>query len=294
MFYLPEMLSFTSPIYSNSVQNPSREQVREMLLNVFYASRKLALDYAPLNHSQIASLASKVGAAKNASELAKLISATKQSVLEAELSKLVVLSPATVALDADGGGAEIAPKKQKGAPVEFAFSLYFNCLLEKMLPPAVKLATASKAPSEVKLVANFGGWMAVRKVSIERQERKEVVACCATIFESVRKKLPEFFCAQGKEGEYNSVVDSFISKFPERKSFSRLPEILSAAEKEESKIVSLAERGFEKPLLDAFYCRVFSQVGFPCFVSTDQVSRIYPDLKIPKPRGRMAGSGKKK
>ncbi len=286
------MLSFTSPLYSTSVQDPSREQARETLLSVFYASRKLAFDYAPLKHLQIASLAGKAGSAKNAGELSKLISSTKQSQLEAELSNLVEVVE-TRALVGDDG-VEIAPKKQKGTPVEFAFSLYFNCLLEKMLPPAVKLVPPQKAPLEVRLVANFGGWMAVRKVSIERQERKEVVACCATIFESVRKKLPEFLCAQGKQEEYNSLADSFISQFPERKSFSRLPEILLQAQKQEPAIAALAEKGFEKPLLDAFYCRVFAQVGFPCFVSTDQVSRIYPDLKIPKPRGRVAGSGKKK
>lgn len=290
---MPEMLSFASPLYSNSIQNPSREQARELLPSVFYASRKLAFEYAPLKHAQIVSLAGKAAGSsfKGASDFAKLISSTKHSQLEAGLSALVDVPQKGVAGEED---VLLAPaKKEKGSPVEFAFSLYFNCLLEKLFPPTVKFDSFPKPASEIRLAANFGGWMAVRKVNLQAAQKKEVVACSATIFESARKKLPEFLCAQAKQEEYNSLVEAFLAKFPERKSFSRVPEILLAAEKEEPALAALAEKGFDKPLLDAFYCRVLAQVGFPCFVSTDQVSRIYPDLKIPKPRGRVAGSGKK-
>lgn len=288
---MQELISFTSPLYSASFNNPSPQQARELVLNAWLASRKLAFDYAPLKHAEIRAFTTRQGEASSVGKIAGVFSSAKPSQLEEKMGEFVESGPRKNVGDEAGGAVEAA-KKEKGSPSEFAFSYFVSRLFDEVFPcPAFKQSTSAK---EIRLVANFGGWTAVRKVSLERGERKEAVACCATVFDSLSKKLPEFLCQQGKSVEFNSFVESFLSKFPARKSFARVPEILLAAEKEEQKIVSLAEKGFEKHLLDLFYSHCMGQVGYPPFVSTDQVSRIYPELKIPKPRGRIAGVGKKK
>lgn len=283
---LQQVLSFTSPLYSASFQNPSPKQARELLLNAWLASRKLAFDYAPLKRDEIEQFAASQGKIRSVFDLARVFSSTKSSQLEEKLSAMVD-APAKTSDDA----VSLEPaKKQKGSPAEFAFSYYVYCLLSGIFArPQFKPAPAK----EIRLVANFGGWTAVRKVSLERGEKKEAVACCAIIFESVRKKLHQYLCAEGKQAEFDALSSTFFSKFPERKSFARVPEILSEAEKEIPAIRGLAEKGFEGQLLDLFYSLALERVGYPPFISTDQVSRIYPDLKIPKPRGRTAGAGKK-
>lgn len=288
-----EVLSFISPNYSTVLTSPTAAQARQALVGALCTTKALAFQFAPIDRAAIAKLAAQAGKPSASAGFAKVFPSIKLSQLEPALEKCVVVaSPAAQDGQANKQAVEIvSAKKEKGRPSEFALSYFLNCLFENVFV-APKLAPSPSA-KEVRLVANVTGWQAVRKVSIEKGKPKEVVACCATIFDSVRRKLPSYACAQGKTGEYEAFVEAFLSKFPLRKSFGRLGEILAAAASQEASVAAFAEKGFEKLLLELFYYRVLEQVGFPPFVSTDQVSRIYPDLKIPKPRGRIAGAKKK-
>lgn len=284
------MISFTSPLYSNSAQDPSREQSREILLQAFQSCRKLAFDHAPIKLGEVEKFVGRQGKISSVSKLASAFSSSKPSQLEEKMNEFVEAAPKK----GEGDAAALEKvKKEKGYPSEFAFSYYVSRLLEEMFshPPFSQKPSPTK---EIRFVANFGGWMSVRKVNLEKAEKKEVVGCCATIFDSIRRKLPEYLCAAGKSGEYAAFTGAFLSRFPQRKSFARVPEILLAAGKEEQRVALFAEKGFETQLLDLFYSSALERVGFPPFVSTSQVSRVYPELKIPKPRGRIAGAGKKK
>ena len=63
---------------------------------------------------------------------------------------------------------------------------------------------------------------------------------------------------------------------------------IEAAKAAEKSVLACAAGENERRLLrEIYYARVFGRLGFPPFVSTEDFGAVYPELKIPKPRGRM-------
>ena len=261
-------------------KNPSDKEVADAAFSALEICRQTAFENSPIQLSQIKSLAG--NRTLSPQQLQAAISAVSPSRLEEELRKYCEAAKTAEQLDP-------LAKIPKGEPVEIAFSAYLAELFDKTFSQEkISWQKAGSTPREVRLVANYAGWMAVKKVNLAVAEKKEVVAGCASIFAATKTKLSSIL-----HKDFAAFLETFLAKYPERKSFSRLCEILLAAEKELPKISSLAggDKLLENRLQKLFYYSCFERAGFAPFVSTDQVSRIWPELKIPKPKGNF---GKRK
>ncbi|MEK6924317.1 MAG: hypothetical protein AABW54_03710 [Candidatus Micrarchaeota archaeon] len=283
------LLSFKALLQDRELEielrNPAETQAVDALHTVMETTRKLALEKSPLKHAEITALGGK-NRTLSPSQLATAVAAVPLARLEEQLSKLV-----TMPLPQEPGLTNPNVRKPKGSPVEIATSAYLAELFDKAFPPeSLKWGKPTGKPREVRLAANLDAWIAVKKVNLQAAEGKEITAACAGIFNSARSKLQEF-----TPQEYRAATEQFLAKYPERKSFGRLAEILAAAASELPKITACAkgDAALEARLAKLFYYDCFERAGFTPFVSTNQVSRIWPELKIPKPRGNYGGKKKK-
>lgn len=215
-----------------------------------------AFDFAPINQQGIQSLAKEKP--KNLNELACALEKIKPLKLKRELEPFVERRE----LD------EVRASKKKGDETDFAFSYYLFLLKQGVFPTRLPSNNAAKQKPFLRLAVNLGGWKAVKKADAASAEKEEVLACMAGIRASATRKLAEM-ASPGFSAEEALGVKP-------KKNFSRIPALLR-------EVGNQSEQGFLKEFLAE---SVFELSGFPCFVSTQQVSECYPWLKIPKPRGR--------
>lgn len=282
-----ELLVFNARLpdreYALELRNPSAQQAADALFTITEATRQIAFEYSPIKWEQVRALCS-APKTLSPSQLVQEISSLNASRLEEKLAAFAE----KVAVEEVIGDA--MAKKPKGEPLEIAFSAYLATLFDRAFPPeAIPWQKPSEEKREVRLVANYAGWRAVKKVDVAAAERKEVVAACTGIFERAKAKAS---AAMGSGFEI--AASAFLQKFPERKSFSRLSEILQAAERELPEISASAggSKQLEQRMYKLFFYACFERSGFTPCVSTGEVSRIWPELKIPKPRGNYGGKKK--
>ena len=120
-------------------------------------------------------------------------------------------------------------------------------------------------------------------------EKKEVLAALSGMFNAANRKLADF--SAGDCAAFDAFVEQTFAKYPERKNFSRLPQVLQDAVAVESQLAQFASGDKLQALREFFFLKAFERCGFPPFITADQISGVYPELKIPKPRGNF---GKKK
>lgn len=284
-------IQFESPVkgavYSRRVENPSREQALEVLAAARVACVAKMFDYAPLDLAGLRDVAAPH--AKRISSVDSLVAALREikpGALEARMQSFVLLKKPTEEEIANGA------RKHDDATA-FAWSFVMRELFEKAFPPqAFPHAGACSSPNFL-FAADLNGWVAVKKVNSAKAEAKEVLACMANVFASVDRKIPAFACACASGGNadadaFDSAFERALAAFPARKNFSKLPAALEAAEAAEKEVLAsaLGESG-RRLLREIYYARVFGRLGFPPFVSTDDLGAVYPELKIPKPRGRL-------
>jgi hypothetical protein len=239
---------------------------------------KKMFDYAPLDLKTIEKMV--LQKPKAIGEIASLLSAIKPGVLEAQLRPSITFKPA---VQADGVEVKI-----KGDPVDFAWSYYLFLLFESVFPQ--KIASSGKpSKNEVRFAADYDSWMLVKKVDLAKAERKEVLAALSGMFNAANRKLADFSASDC--AAFDSFVEQTFAKYPERKNFSRLPQVLQDAVAAESRLAQFASGDKLQALREFFFLKAFERCGFPPFITADQISGVYPELKIPKPRGNF---GKKK
>ncbi len=238
-------------------------------------------DYAPIDKAGIERVAFSYGKPKSISEIASILSSIKPGVLEGQLRSFVK------AKTQEQINAETL-KKPKGDAVDFAFAYFIFCLWKSVFPESVSFASkGNPSAKEVRFAANTQGWTAVKKVALNA-ENKEVLFALSGIFNTLNRKLPDF-AADNAEG-FENFVSSFLNSFPVRKSFAKLPVLLNEALKNEAKVRSFGEN---PSLEQSFFLRCFEHAGFPPFVSLEAIAGVYPELKVPKPRGNFGGKKKK-
>ncbi len=294
MSSLPEeMLTYYARLpdreFAVELKSPTPQQASQAAVAVMESTRQIAFEYSPINWGEIRALAGGAGKTISPGQLAQEVSSIKQAALETKLVAFVEKTQAKEVFD------DPLAKKPKGEPLEIALSAYLAALFDAAFPPeAVAWQKPSKERREVRLVANYSGWQAVKKVDVGAAERKEVVAAAAGIFERAKGKLPSALLGL-RVGEYEAAVEAFLSKYPERKSFSRLGEILTAAVSHVPVVNAVAggDKQLEARLQKLFFYSCFERAGFTPFVSAEVVGRVWPELKIPKPRGNFGAKKKK-
>ncbi len=275
---------------------------RENVCSLLEDARRICLakqfDYAPFNAHAIQALAAPHAVqASTLSGLANALSVLKPSEVEGNLRNFLSPEFRTRA----GDGSEVAvdaeaslPKKRDAMPL--AWACFLNAFYEKLFSKETdvsRFTAKSEAGGQCMLAADFESWRIVKK-AIAGAEPKETFYFLATSFHSIEKKLSELaFDSTTQAQQFSSLVESFLKNFSERKSFSKLQQMLSrvAGEGMEAKISALSQR---KPrlALQLFLDRVFEYSGYAPFATLDALNSAFPELKIPKPRGRVAGSKK--
>lgn len=234
-------------------------------------------DYAPINRKGVELVAQRVASLK---DLTTFLSQVKPAAIESELARFVLSGKSGEAVEGD----ETQIKKSRGNQVDFALACFLNKLLEGIFGKRKIPAGKGSGKKEVRFAANYGGWMVVKKVDLTKAEGKEVLACLAGINAVVEKKACELICKNPME--FEKLVQKY-ARYPERKSFGKLVEVLSQIDEKELE----RELGalFENVSLgkEFFLERLLSHFGYPPFVSIEMINENYPELKIPKPRGRV-------
>jgi len=282
-------VQFESPIkgavYSRRIENPSRGQALETLEAARAACASKMFDFAPLDLNGLRDVAAPH--AKRVSSLESLVSVlreTKSGALEQQMRPFVLLKKPTDEELAAGA------KKHDDATA-FAWSFFMRELFNKAFPQTSFNQAKQCASPNFLFAADLNGWVAVKKVNPAKAEAKEVLACLVGVFASVDRKIPAFACnAQGADGAkaFDAGFENALAAFPARKNFSKLPQALEAAKAAESGVLACAAGENERRLLrEIYYARVFARLGFPPYCSPDDFGAVYPELKIPKPRGRM-------
>lgn len=190
---------------------------------------------------------------KMAAEQAERISSP--AGLAIELSKL---KPKSLKAQLDPLVTRSEPKlgkKKKGDETEFAVSYYLHLLKQRAFQKPQFKANAPKGKS-LRLIADLNGWRIVRKADLNA-ESDEALSRIASLRDAAGRKLMKL---RGVEARENN-----------KKSFSNLQKIAESLSGENA-----------ESMLDA----EFEASGFPPFISIDQVNRVYPHYKVPKPKGR--------
>ena len=253
---------------SYDVKATEPEAVIRTLLDAQTIVERKMFAHAPIFREKIEALVSKevhdVGA------LASHLKSVKQSELSKQFAPLVSLN--------------IPPEAahKMGDPVDLAWAYYVNRLFRQIAPPHTP-AQVRTDKKEVRLATDYNGWVLVKKASLKAPD-KEILAALVGMNQSLFEKVPEL--ATPGFSDFSIKVEKALSVFPERKSFSRLPLILRALLSPELKTSdpSLEEYALAKALMRG---------GFSPFISTELFSSLYPELKIPKPRGNYGGKKKK-
>ncbi len=265
---------------------------KEKMISFLHGARAVCwnkmFDCAPIEKAGIEKLAASFGKPKSVGELASILSSIKPGALEAQLRAFVKAAPSK------GEAADLAlAKKQKADPVEFAFSYFLFCMWKSVFPQSIAFQQRGlPSKKEVRFAANLPGWVVVKKVDLEKAEPKEVLFALSGIFPSVNNKLSQTACSN-PDG-FDNFVSSFLNSFPVRKSFAKLSALLNEALAKEQTIAQFASDKTDSEILrQSFFLSCFQHAGFMPFVSLETIAGVYPDLKIPKPRGNFGGKKKK-
>jgi hypothetical protein len=245
----------------------SNAKVEALLENTIEIVRKKLYDYAPIDKAGIAKFAQP--------------SAAKITNLEAFISALSQIKPGAIEAQMvqfcrdDRNPQKIIEKKL--APVtDIAVNYYLSILFEKMFPVKVK-SSGKPQKKEFRFVSNLNGWLAVRKVNLEVAENKEVLSCMVHTLGTIDNKIANYH----PNAVFFGSLKTLVSKYPVRKSFGKLVPLI-----EEAKRIGLLPEN--DPFLRKYaLLRIMGQVGYSPYLTGEMLEAIYPELKIPKPRGRI-------
>ncbi|MCX8197128.1 MAG: DUF2666 domain-containing protein [Candidatus Micrarchaeota archaeon] len=140
---------------------------------------------------------------------------------------------------------------------------------------------------EVIFTARYKDWVVVKKLSVdEKTTPQEVAAILASIESTLSFKSYQF------AGIDHAKIDALAEKLAKgkRKSFSSLSEIFSSLKPSEFKAELLSACPSEQhlPLAENYLVKlVLDKLGFKTNLDPLLLQEIYPELKIPKPRGNF-------
>lgn len=140
---------------------------------------------------------------------------------------------------------------------------------------------------EISFVAKYKDWIVVKKKSIDEETKnEEIIATLSSISDTTTKKAFDF------SGINKTAIESYVSEITKgkRKGFGTLAEIFSQLKQNEVKERLVGACGEEKflPIAEAYFLKsILSSLGYFTSINSEILRKIYPELKIPKPRGRM-------
>lgn len=143
------------------------------------------------------------------------------------------------------------------------------------------------AEEEISFFANCKGWMAVKKKAIEADtEPKEILAILASINDTTSRKAYDF------SGVKLADIDAYVAQLTrgKRKGLSNLAEIFSGLKQSElkEKLTAACSDPVQYPFAETYFINtVLRTLGYSPFIGGEVITEVYPDMKMPKPRGRQ-------
>ena len=141
---------------------------------------------------------------------------------------------------------------------------------------------------EISFFAKYKDWVVIKKKSInEKTEEKEIVAILASVNDTASRKAYDFAHINKPS------IDALVAELTKgkRKTTTNLAEIFGAIKQNElkEKLTAACSDPMFYPFAEAYFINgVLKAIGFSPFIDGQAVQAVYPDMKMPKPRGRVA------
>ena len=139
---------------------------------------------------------------------------------------------------------------------------------------------------EISFFARCKGWESVKKRAIsDDTEPQEIVATLTSISDAAARKAFDF------SGIDKAVIEEYAAQLTKgkRKAYSNVAEIFGQLKPGEIKAKLLTACKEEKllPVAEVYFMRsVLGALGFSTAMTPSTIAEVWPDMKIPKPRGR--------
>jgi len=143
---------------------------------------------------------------------------------------------------------------------------------------------------EIAFSAKYRDWISIKNMEIDdKTTDPEVVHMLSGIGESISRK------AFGLSGIKRVEIDEYVTNLVKgkRKGYSTLAEIFGGIKQSKVREVLLSASSEQLlPIAEAYFMRrLITGVGYDLETGAEMLSKMYPELKLPKPKGRF---GKKK
>ncbi|MEM3399980.1 MAG: DUF2666 family protein [Candidatus Micrarchaeia archaeon] len=139
---------------------------------------------------------------------------------------------------------------------------------------------------EITFTAKLGEWISIKKMGVDEETKNEEIACVLSgIAESADRKC---FQILGIDGELAAKLSAYVEGLAKgkRKGFSSLSEAVRALNKTEIENMAGGKCPYE--VVEAYVVALLlEKLGYSARVSTEMLRTLYPELKLPKPRGRF-------
>ncbi|MCS7109820.1 MAG: DUF2666 domain-containing protein [Candidatus Micrarchaeota archaeon] len=142
---------------------------------------------------------------------------------------------------------------------------------------------------EISFFAKYKDWVVIKKKQIdEKTEEKEILAILASINSTTARKAFDF--APIDKG----AIDNYVAEITKgkRKGLNNLAEIFGSIKQSElrERLVSACKDKEETyyPFAETYFIySVLKALNYSPFIGSETVQEVYPEMKMPKPRGRM-------
>ncbi|VVB57291.1 Uncharacterised protein [uncultured archaeon] len=143
---------------------------------------------------------------------------------------------------------------------------------------------------EVAFAAKHKDWMVVKKLLIEQNTAPEEIALAlASIDKTLVRKAYEY------AGVKAEVVEAYVARVAKKgRTFANLSAVFSTLKPGEVKaaLLEACPTPAHYPLAESYFVKkLLEEIGFDPCLEPETLAKVYPQLKIPKPRGNF---GKKK
>lgn len=263
--------------YSANLNYPTKEQTSQVGADFYSITVNKTLEYAPIDASKV-----KTSKVTDVKSLTIQLGALKQKQLEELTQRAITLK---LEKPTDESALKKYDERQK-ALAELAGMTLISQMFNSAFP--LQLPKSSKPPkNEVRIAASLADWQIVKKVNLDVAENKEIFSSLVSINAALDAKIPSLLCTNLEE--YEQALDKTLSTMPERRNLTRLQQFLQNENFDSTKtqIAAFTTPPYAPVLLHHYYAKIFTRCGFNPHVSTELMSQVYPELKIPKPKGNF-------
>jgi hypothetical protein len=141
---------------------------------------------------------------------------------------------------------------------------------------------------EISFFAKYKDWVVIKKKEIDKDtEEKEILAILASINSTTARKAYDF------AGIDKAAIDKYVAELVKgkRKGLSNLAEIFGSLKQNElkEKLTSMCKDPSFYPFAETYFINsILKSLNYSPFIDSEVVQEVYPDMKMPKPRGRVS------